>query len=515
MTVGLLSGIVVSLGAILWAVRATRKVSGRRLLDGQTSEETALVAARPRWLGVVAWVMLGAAVAVGLVSLRLGEDAQAAAFFGTGALVLAGCLLLVWTRLRSGATGAAVAAGRGNLLRMAVRNAARNPGRSTLSAGLVAATCFLIVATSAFRLDPTVQTPSLGSGNGGFALVGSSDQPIFQDLNTPQGRRQLDFLPKESEALEGTTTIALRVRSGDDASCLNLYQPRQPRVLGVPAAMIDRGGFAWAGSDADTPEEEKNPWLLLRRDLGSTPDGRAIVPVVIEKNTALYALHLWGGVGSTYELPDGRGGTIPMKVVALLANGIFQGDLLVGEDRFLGHFPDAGGYRFFLVETSPEKTTAVGRALDKALAGYGFTTETTGRRLARFLAVQNTYLLTFLSLGGLGLLLGTFGLAAVQMRNVLERRSELALLRAAGFRRAMLAWMVTLENALLLVLGLGCGMLAALVAVLPHLLGGRALIPWDWVAGTLGAVLIVGLLAGLFAVRATLRAPLLAALRGE
>jgi len=129
--------------------------------------------------------------------------------------------------------------------------------------------------------------------------------------------------------------------------------------------------------------------------------------------------------------------------------------------------------------------------------------------------VQNTYLLTFLSLGGLGLLLGTFGLAAVQMRNVLERRSELALLRAAGFRRAVLGWMVTLENALLLVLGLGCGMLAALVAVLPHLLDGRAMIPWDGVAATLAAVLVVGLLAGLLAVRATLRAPLLAALRGE
>ena len=93
--------------------------------------------------------------------------------------------------------------------------------------------------------------------------------------------------------------------------------------------------------------------------------------------------------------------------------------------------------------------------------------------------MQNTYLATFQSLGGLGLLLGTIGLAVVQWRNVLERRGELALLRAAGFPARMLAILVALENVLLLVLGLGVGLLAALVAVLPHLIGRGAAVPLD------------------------------------
>jgi len=142
-------------------------------------------------------------------------------------------------------------------------------------------------------------------------------------------------------------------------------------------------------------------------------------------------------------------------------------------------------------------------------------TETTGERLARFLVVQNTYLGTFQSLGGLGLLLGTLGLAAVQSRNVLERRGELALLRATGFRRRVLAWLVMLENGLLLVAGLACGVVAAVVAVLPHLASGKAAIPWASLGATLLLVAAVGLVAGLGAVRAVLAAPLLAALRGE
>ena len=100
--------------------------------------------------------------------------------------------------------------------------------------------------------------------------------------------------------------------------------------------------------------------------------------------------------------------------------------------------------------------------------------------------MQNTYLSTFQSLGGLGLLLGTLGLAAVQLRNVLERRGELALLRAAGFRRRTLAALVLLENACCCG-RLAIGVLAAPWPCLPHLLrrvarypGNRSASPSPW-----------------------------------
>ena len=103
----------------------------------------------------------------------------------------------------------------------------------------------------------------------------------------------------------------------------------------------------------------------------------------------------------------------------------------------------------------------------------------------------------------------------VQLRSVIQRRGELAILRATGFRRARLARLVMIENALLLIGGLGVGVAAALVAVLPHAFGGGASVPWVSLAITLAVVLVVGLAAGLVAVRATLRAPLLPALRDE
>jgi ABC-type lipoprotein release transport system permease subunit len=515
LTVGYVSGVMVSVGAMAWAVRQASRVSVARLLAARAGVEPGLTARPSRWLSITAAMLLVAAVAVGAVAGRMSEDARAGAFFGAGALVLAASLVFVWTRFRSGATGPAVARGRGNLLRLAVRNAARNPGRSSLCTGLVASACFLIIAVSAFHIDPIGRAPELASGDGGFALVGETVQPVYHDLNTAAGRASLGVSPDDEAVLASSRVVALRVRAGDDASCLNLYKPHEPRILGVPPTMIRRGGFDWAAADADSADEHLNPWLLLDQELGSGRDGIPRAPVVIEKNTALYALHLWNGIGETLDVTDGRGRKLRLMVVGLLNNGIFQGDLLVTEKVLLQYFPETSGYRFFLVEAQPRHAQAVGAALERTLGSYGFTMETTGQRLARFLAVQNTYLSTFQSLGGLGLLLGTFGLAAVELRNVLERRGELAVLRATGFRRRTLAGLVMLENSLLLVGGLGIGALAAVVSLLPHLFSGSAAIPWTSLGGTVLLILVVGLIAGLSAVRAVLVAPMLPALRGE
>src|SRR4029434_1562288 len=108
--------------------------------------------------------------------------------------------------------------------------------------------------------------------------------------------------------------------------------------------------------------------------------------------------------------------------------------------------------------------------LTRALQDVGFELTPTTARLSAFNAVQNTYLNTFQVLGGLGLLLGSAGLGVVVLRNVLERRGELAVLLAVGFRRRVVKQMVVREHGMLLVAGLGVGVVAALVAVLPALL---------------------------------------------
>ena len=219
-------------------------------------------------------------------------------------------------------------------------------------------------------------------------------------------------------------------------------------------------------------------------------------------------------VGATLDYVDEQGRAFKVKIVGALANSVLQGCLVVDEAELARRFPSASGYRFFLMDT-PTNAAAVSAALSRALQDHGLEVTPAARRLAEFNAVQNTYLGTFQVLGGLGLLLGSAGLGLVVLRNVLERRGELALLLAVGWRRRAVQRLVLVENAALLALGLAVGVAAAAVAVLPALLSPGASLPWATLSPTLAGVLAVGVVSTWLATRWALRGNLLAALRNE
>ncbi|MBD0327142.1 MAG: ABC transporter permease, partial [Pyrinomonadaceae bacterium] len=149
------------------------------------------------------------------------------------------------------------------------------------------------------------------------------------------------------------------------------------------------------------------------------------------------------------------------------------------------------------------------------LSDFGFDVTSTAERLASFHRVENTFINTFQMLGALGLALGTLGMAAVLLRNVLERRRELALLRAVGYNAKHFALMTVAENAMLLFCGLLTGTACALLAIAPVFFSRGKGLPNFSLGLLLLSVLISGLLASLIATMATLRSPLIPALRSE
>jgi ABC-type antimicrobial peptide transport system permease subunit len=169
----------------------------------------------------------------------------------------------------------------------------------------------------------------------------------------------------------------------------------------------------------------------------------------------------------------------------------------------------------FLIDAPSKSVSQVSAALSRALRDVGLELTPAARRLAAFNAVQNTYLSTFQVLGGLGLLLGSAGLGVVVLRNVLERRGELALLQAVGFRLRALHWLVLSEHGGLLGLGLIVGLVAALIAIWPALQSPAAELPYRSLLVTLAGVLASGLIWTWLATWLALRGRLLEALRNE
>lgn len=167
-----------------------------------------------------------------------------------------------------------------------------------------------------------------------------------------------------------------------------------------------------------------------------------------------------------------------------------------------------------MIDSPSVDSSEMARVLETRLGDIGFDASDAREVLSGMMAVQNTYLRTFQSLGGLGLLLGTLGLAISQVRNVLERRSELAVMRAVGFTPRRLATLVMGETASLLLLGVGCGVFCAIVAVLPYTLTSGMSPPILEPVMLVGGILLIGLIAGVVAATKVVRLPLLDSLRG-
>jgi ABC-type antimicrobial peptide transport system permease subunit len=97
----------------------------------------------------------------------------------------------------------------------------------------------------------------------------------------------------------------------------------------------------------------------------------------------------------------------------------------------------------------------------------------------------------------------------------LERRRELALLRATGFDTSDISRMILAENIFLLAAGLIVGIVCACIAVLPTVLQRGGSPPWITILVLSAGVVIVGFGASYVAVRAAVQSPILAALRSE
>lgn len=507
--IGYLVSLLVACVSIAWSLRGITRLPARALLAGaiQSGRPTA----RGRHAPVAAIIALGSIGAAALLStLTLLTDAvsQSVAFFcgGTALLIASLSGLRFWLEVEP--RTAVHTAGLTAMLRLGVRNARRRVGRSMLTAGLIASATFVIAALQAMRLEVPAPTSAKQSGTGGFALFAESTVPLPFDLNTPAGRAALNLTPAAQEALADARFIPFRLRDGDETSCLNLYRPTEPRLLGATEAMIERGGFVFSATLAESEPERENPWTLLGREL---PDGT--IPVIADEAAVLWQLH--STLGGELVITDERGRDRRLQVVALLKGSFLQGELIIGEEHFTRLFPSLAGNAFHLIETPPQRAREIEETLERELAEFGLAAGSTRRRLAELLVVQNTYLSTFQTLGGLGLLLGTLGLAAVLLRNVWERRSELALLSTLGFSRLGLGWLVLSENAVLVAAGLLAGLLSAGLVIAPHAAARQAALPWPSLLLMFVAVFATGMLAGLVALIPALRARLLPTLRSE
>jgi putative ABC transport system permease protein len=490
--------IVCAVASAAWTLRDLGKASPRALIAGALGDSRD-TPSRRWWIAAV----LGAGGLLLVAASAARQVALVPGFFG-GAMLLLGASLAAARAWLAGAGGVeTVRSGVAGIAWLGLRGARHRPGRSTLCIALIAFATFLVVAVGAFRRDAG-DDEGRDSGSGGFSLIAQSLIPIHHDLASPKGRAELNL----GGRWPVRRVARFHVRDGDDASCLNLYAPRNPRIVAPEARFIADGGFRFGRTLASSDAEKANPWLLLQHSESS-----GAIPVIADASSLEYVLHRKVGDEIVLDRPGAQ--PIRLLIVGALEDSVFQSELVMGEFAFRRLFPEDAGYRMFLLDAAGPDEAAVVTRLESALADQGLDVSAMRDRLAAYHRVENTYLSTFQALGGLGLVLGTVGLGTVLLRNALERRREIALLRALGYRPRQVSGMLLAENAALLAAGVAAGLACALVAVVPAVMQRGGALPLGAIAVVAGAVVVTGLITSALAGALVRRSPLLAALRSE
>ncbi len=468
--IGLVSAVAVALLAMLWVTRNSWKKPARVLLEGDTGVMEgvggALGGGRVLKLAALVAAAGGGAMLASVLSKR---EVNPEFFFGGGCLLLVALLILSRLWLGRFARGTVRA-----IRQLAWRNMGRRPGRSAAIVAVLASGVFMVLSVQVFRKEAPQGLSSRDSGTGGFALIGELASPVYEDLNAAAVRDTLG-LPAADEV----RVHAVRVREGEDASCLNLNRAVRPRILGVPTT-------EWEALGVFRFVEKGAGWALLRSG------GAGEVPVAVDEDTLKWALQK--RVGDVLTLPDGRGGEVKLRIAASLGGSVLQGSLLVDEGAFVRVFPDAGGYRMLFLDAPASQIDPVRAAWSRALEDRGLDLQPASRRLAELQTVSNTYLAIFEVLGGLGVLLGTVGVGVVAARNAMERRAELAILEAGGWSRGQQRRLLQWELILLIFVALLIGGACAWMVTVPlqwlrgAVVGHRVLVG---VLGVLGVVSVV------------------------
>jgi hypothetical protein len=346
----------------------------------------------------------------------------------------------------------------GDAVRVGIRGLRFRPARVLFVATLLSSATFVVFAVSSFaKKDTSDRTPK--GPRGGFDLFVETSGPVFDDIATPEGRVRAG-LGDAGGPLGRTEISRFRLREGEDTSCLNLYAPRNPRILGVEEAFRTLGRFSFASSLGQTEAERANPWSLLMPEQGIGKE----VPAIVDVNSLQYVLHK--KLGDTMDIVDGHGRPLRLKFVAALKESALRSEILIAEEAFEMFFPRAEGYRVFLVE-APTGEGEIAQSLRDAWRDRGALVSSLAERLARYYEVENTYLASFQWLGALAAALSTLTLVAVAARSVFERRAEWFVLQTTGFAPRDLRIIVASEIAALALVSVAIGAFAAAIALLP------------------------------------------------
>lgn len=174
--------------------------------------------------------------------------------------------------------------------------------------------------------------------------------------------------------------------------------------------------------------------------------------------------------------------SVKVTVAAVMSSFLFNGGF-VGTSQLLWKSFHVGSGQFALVKVaSGTDSASVANIMKRDFAELGMSTIVIAVVVSDFIQIGQSFLGVFEAFLALGLVVGIAGLGIISIRSVVERRKEIGMLRAIGFRKRMVLAAFFLENSYVALLGILIGIVLGIdlgyaIATSPGS-GVSFVIPW-------------------------------------
>ena len=349
--------------------------------------------------------------------------------------------------------------------------------------------------------------------SGGFDLAASVSfaNPIEDIGARIEASPNLDR--SDFAAIGGVTGLPVRIRqAGADQEAQDWY------VTGVDRGYAEYAGHGFSLMD-DRYASARDVWLALDGDENAVVVRSTLVPGSGGPGGPESPFQLEGVSENDDQLPEiylefaaQSGETARFRVIGVIDDGaFFSGDfetddgigisVVAGRQalaRLAGAAPPYSGYDFAL--SDPSRAEDIRLALEDEFVENGLDATDLAVTLRTANSATTTFFRLLQGFMGLGLVVGIAALGVIAARSVVERRVQIGVLRAVGFRAGMVQFAFLLESSFIALLGiavglaLGFGLSVDIVNEIGETTPGLSFqVPW----ATIIVVVVVGFFASL------------------
>jgi len=333
------------------------------------------------------------------------------------------------------------------VLKTAIKYSLKSKFRTAMTIAIFALIIFTITTMSMIvgmlgtNIERQVEKASGGYEILAFCNLHSPIENIDNELNDTGLNQKID---KIAAPVSGIVALNITDFFGDTA-----YY----RMLGVSDRFIEENKFEFSKLLSEY-KSGNDAWNAIRENRNLVIIDASILGSDYGPSTAFFTVD----VGETIEMKDKDNNTVKKKIIGILdttfIQGIFSYENYVKEEF---GFTSSTFFLFSIKEGEDVDNTA--KEIERTLLKNGMQAFAIETLVLESIKAMNQFFNLFDAFMGLGLIIGIAGLGIITIRSVHERRQEIGMMRAIGFKRRMVSSSFLIETSFISLIGIIIGTL--------------------------------------------------------